>query len=249
MHRFLVPPEALAGAAAVELTGAPAHQIARVLRLRAGETVVLFDGGGDEWRVRLTGVAPARVTGEVVERGPGGGEPRLRLTLYQALLKGDGMETVVRKGVEVGLAAIVPVVTARCVAREAPPARLTRWRRIAGEAAEQAGRALVPPVHPPVPLAALLADPTRPPLLVAWEGERGLGLAAALRRLSSPVPALGLLIGPEGGLTGEEAAGAAVAGATTVSLGPRVLRAETAGLVAASAVLFALGDLGGPPDA
>jgi 16S rRNA (uracil1498-N3)-methyltransferase len=247
MHRFFVPPDTLTGPPPVVLPAALAHQIARVLRLAPGDQIVLLDGGGDEWLVRLTAVAPARVEGVVERRQPGAGEPRLRLTLYQALLKGDHLDYVLQKGTEVGLAAIVPVLTERTIARTSDERKLTRWRRIVQEAAEQAGRAVRLSVCPALSWAAACQELRGHPALVLWEGEREVGLGAALAGLPNPLTALALLVGPEGGLSESEVALARAAGLVAVTLGPRVLRAETAGLVAASALLYASGDLGGPP--
>lgn len=247
MHRFLVAPAVVAGGPTISLDGSVAHQIARVLRLRPGEQIGLFDGSGREWRVTLTAVAPAAVQGTVTAVATATTEPRLRLTLIQALLKGDGVGEVIQKAVEVGVAAIVPVVTERCVTRSADANRLARWRRIAQEAAEQSGRAIVPPVAEPAPLADTLAALGSTPTIILWEGERATDLAAALRSLPAPLTALALVVGPEGGLAASEVERAVAAGARVAGLGPRLLRADTAGLVAAAAVLFAAGDLGGPP--
>jgi 16S rRNA (uracil1498-N3)-methyltransferase len=247
MHRFFVAPATLASAPAVALTGEIARQIARVLRLRPGERVVLFDGSGREWLVRLTAVTPDTATGAIERERAGDAEPRLRLTLYQAALKGDHMDYVLQKGTEVGIAAFVPLLTERTIARAVDERKLTRWRRIVREAAEQSGRTIVPPVAPAVPLAAAGERLAGTPALLLWEAERATGLGAALTGLPRPLPPLALIVGPEGGLSEREVAGAVAAGAHTVGLGPRILRAETAGLVAASALLFAAGDLGGAP--
>jgi 16S rRNA (uracil1498-N3)-methyltransferase len=243
MHRFFVPPDTLADGRTVELDDALAHQMARVLRLRPDELVVLLDDSGDEWLVRLTGVSPQRVSGAIEQRRPGRGEPRLRLTLYQAPLKGDQMSHVLQKGVEVGVSAFVPVLTERTIARGVDERKLVRWRQIIREAAEQSGRAQLPRLQPAVALADIV--PAAAPCLVLWEGETGRGLAAALAGLGRPLLSLGLVVGPEGGLAPAEVARLAAAGAPSVTLGPRILRAETAGLVAAAVVLYAAGDLGG----
>jgi 16S rRNA (uracil1498-N3)-methyltransferase len=154
---------------------------------------------------------------------------------------------VIQKAVEVGVAAVVPVVTERCITRAVDDNRLARWRRVAQQAAEQSGRTIMPPVAVVSSLPNALAALGDTPAIVLWEGERETGLAEVLRSLPSPLAALALVVGPEGGLTAAEVERAVAAGARVASLGPRVLRADTAGLVAAAAVLFAAGDLGGPP--
>jgi 16S rRNA (uracil1498-N3)-methyltransferase len=247
VHRFFVAADALAERPAIALRGEVAHQIARVLRLRPGERIVVFDGSGREWIVRLTDVAPAAAAGEVEAERANSAEPRLRLTLYQAVLKGDNMDYVLQKGTEVGVAAFAPVVTERTIARSVDDRKLARWRRIVQEAAEQSGRAILPPVAPPLPLADACRRFATGPALALWEEERTIGLGEALGRLPRPWSSLALLVGPEGGLAAGEVEQARAAGALSVSLGPRVMRAETAGLVAAAAVLYAAGDLGGPP--
>jgi 16S rRNA (uracil1498-N3)-methyltransferase len=247
MHRFFVPAEALAGRPVVALRGEVAHQIARVLRLRTGERIVVFDGGGREWVVRLAEVTPTEAAGEIETERANTAEPRLRLTLFQAVLKGDQMDFVLQKGTEVGVAAFAPVVTERTIAQGADDRKLARWQRIVQEAAEQSGRAVLPPVTPPLSLDDACRRLALGSALTLWEEERATGLGEALGRLPRPLPPLALLVGPEGGLTAREVDQAVAAGAVSVSLGPRILRAETAGLIAASALFYAAGDLGGAP--
>jgi 16S rRNA (uracil1498-N3)-methyltransferase len=247
MHRFFVPSVTFDRAPAVSLGGDLAHQLARVLRLRSGERVVLLDGRGEEWVVRLTAVAPERVEGEIEARRVGGGEPGLHLRLYQALLKGDHLDYVLQKGTEVGIAAFAPVLTERTIARGVDARKLARWERIVREAAEQSGRARVPTVAEPLPLAAVPNCLVGTPAFALWEGERAVGLGAALGALRPFPTRLALIVGPEGGLSEAEVADLRAAGIASVTLGPRILRAETAGLVAASALLYAAGDLGGRP--
>jgi 16S rRNA (uracil1498-N3)-methyltransferase len=245
MHRFFVAADALAPGPAVALRGEVAHQMARVLRLRPGERVILFDGSGREWEARLTEVTPAAVRGEIEAERRNEAEPRLRLTLCQAALKGDHMDYVLQKGTEVGVAAFVPLLTERTVARGIDEHKLTRWRRIVREAAEQSGRAVVPTVAAARSLPEAVRALADRPALLLWEAERTTSLAEALRLAARPLTELAIIVGPEGGVTAREAGDAIAAGAAPVSLGPRILRAETAGIVAASALLFAAGDLGG----
>lgn len=243
LHRFFVTPVAREGQT-VRLEGAQARQIARVLRLTPGEHIITLDGSGVEWVTALVRVTPALVEGAIVAERRCPGEPRLRLTLVQALLKGDHFEWVLQKGTETGIAAFVPVVTRRTVVPLAAAAgKRGRWEAIVREAAEQSGRGLLPPIAPACPLVdALRAAPH--PLIVLWEEERGAGLRAVLAQLG-PITAATLVVGPEGGLTAEEAEAARAVGAITVGLGPRILRAETAGVIAAAAILYHYGDLGG----
>ena len=143
MHRFFLEPAAMAGER-FPLPPAIAHQVTRVLRLRDGDEITLLDGLGGEARCRLEG-------GDciVVGRGTAGGEPRHQLTVWQALLKGDHLEPVIRHGTELGIARFGLFVSERCVARDLSPRKLERLRAVAREAAEQSERGIVPPVDEP----------------------------------------------------------------------------------------------------
>jgi 16S rRNA (uracil1498-N3)-methyltransferase len=225
VHRFFVPPSEASGDR-FPVPPSVAHQVRRVLRLRDGEALVLLIGDGIELTCHLDGDVCV-----VDERRRSTGEAAHRLTIVQALLRGDGLETVVRQGTEVGIAAFRLVVTERCVAREVSPTRLERLRTVAREAAEQSERGVVPLVEGPAPLAAELAQGR---VLLA-EREGGTRLAAI-------EPPTVLIIGPEGGFTPAELAAASDAGVRFAWLGPRILRAETVAVAAASVVLSRTGD-------
>jgi 16S rRNA (uracil1498-N3)-methyltransferase len=246
---FFVPPDVFSGDE-VRLEGDLARRLSRVLRLKAGAAVVLLDGSGLEYETRLDAVGPQRVTGTVVGRRPGRPEPRVRLVLYQSLVKGERFDWVLEKGTELGVAAFVPLLSQRNVVRAAPgrPGRPERWRRVVREAAEQCGRSVLPELLPAEGLKEALSEAVDLRLL-PWEGEGTLGLATALRRARPALkgverPTVAVLIGPEGGFAADEVAVARRAGAQVVSLGRRILRSETAGIVAAAAVLYELGELG-----
>jgi 16S rRNA (uracil1498-N3)-methyltransferase len=222
LHRFFVEPGEMAGDR-FALPAAIERQVRAVLRLRDGDRLVLLPGDGTEARCRLE-------AGECVveERRPAAGEPQHRLTVVQALLKGDALEQVVQHGTEVGVAAFVLVVTERCIVRDLPPRRLERLRTIAREAAEQSERGLVPAVAAPVPLAEVLT-PESVLLFERHDGQR-------LRHVEPP-PA-DVVIGPEGGFTEAEVQAAPrVAG-----LGPRILRSESVAVAAAAVILSRTGD-------
>jgi 16S rRNA (uracil1498-N3)-methyltransferase len=225
IHRFFVDPGTAAGDR-FPVPGAIGHQVTRVLRLRDGDELVVLEGDGQEVRCRLDG-------GElvVIERSPAPGEPRHRLAVAQALLKGDHLETVVRQGTEVGISRFELVVAERCVVRDLSPTRLARLRAVAREAAEQSERGRVPDVVAPQPLGAVIGAGSV--LLL----ERSAGV-----RLSEVAPADRLVIGPEGGFTRAEALAAEQAGATVASLGPRILRSDSVAAAAAAIVLSRSGD-------
>lgn len=254
------------GGERVELTGPIAHQIRSVLRLRPGDTVDLLDSSGFVFEARLVVLSREGVSAEVVGRRPSGSEPDVDLVLYQALLKGQKMELVLQKGTEIGVSRFVPVLSERCVSRPTPAdleRRIERWQAIAREAAEQSKRGILPAVASTESFEEACRSAAEGGLaLMAWEEEHALGIGGALREAGlsnlsrNPSPSAGpeeggrkpriaLLIGPEGGFSAREAEVAMDAGVRVVSLGPRILRAETAALVAATLVLCATGDMGG----
>ncbi len=225
LHRFFVEPGDMSGDR-FPLPPSIERQVRAVLRLRDGERLVLLPNDGTEARVRLEGDACV-----VEERATVEGEPRHRLTVVQALLKADALETVIRQGTEVGVARFELVITERAVARELSPRRLERLRTIAREAAEQSERGVVPEVIAPVPLDRALSAGT----VVLFERHDG-------PRLGGLDPPAAVVIGPEGGFTPEEVAAATRAGATLAGLGPRILRAGTVAAAAAAVILSRSGD-------
>ncbi|MDR7561571.1 MAG: RsmE family RNA methyltransferase [Armatimonadota bacterium] len=234
-RRFFVPADRVAGDR-VNFAREQARHIATVLRLRPGDRVVAFDGSGVDRVVELLTVTPAQVTGRVVEVRTGR-TPPLTVVLVQGVPRGAKMDAVVRAGTELGVAEFIPLLAARAVPRA--EGRVDRWRRIAREAAQQCRRSDVPAVHPPMSLAPALARIASCDLrLVLWEGETRRTLADALRDASPRRVAL--VVGPEGGLTAAEVEEARAQGALTVTLGPLILRAETAGLAAVAMLLYEL---------
>lgn len=210
-----------------------AHHIARVLRLRPGASLVVFDGSR-EAEVELVevgaSVVTARRTGQPsVSRRP------VEIALIQGVPRGSKMDTVVRMGTEIGISAIHPVLTDRTVV-EPSASRVDRWRRVALEAARQCGRGDSPEIHAPARLEEALAALGPVDLfIVPWESETlPIGEVAA----ACPFLTAAVLIGPEGGLTSGDVAYARAAGGRPVSLGALVLRTETAGLVATAMLLY-----------
>ena len=236
MPRFFVPD--LSGEM-LTLSGEDGRHAARSLRCRVGEELVLCDGRGEECRCAVAAVEEDTLSLRVLERRPSAGELPCRVTLYQALPKGDKLELIVQKAVELGAAEIVPVLTRRCVSR--PDARsmerkLERLRKIALEAAKQSGRGVVPRVAPlldfPGALEAMAG--ARRGVLFYEGGGEPLGAALADRPET-----LALMVGPEGGFEPAEAAAARERGLALCTLGPRILRCETAPLAALAAVGYA----------
>ncbi|MFZ5592299.1 MAG: 16S rRNA (uracil(1498)-N(3))-methyltransferase [Bacillota bacterium] len=245
MHRFFVAPQQLDGPL-VHIEGSDAKHISRVLRLGPGDQIMLLDGNGRAARARIVAVHKDTVTCSILEYTAATGEPPLRVILLQALPKGDKLEQIIQKAVELGVHEVWPVQTRRCVvqlAGEKATARQNRWQRVAYEAAKQCRRPAVPQVRMLLAWAdALAALPPSTLLILPWEEEAGTGLKSVLNQ---PVPAtVAVAVGPEGGWAPEEVELARRHGARTVSLGPRILRTETAGPAVLAALMFHWGDLG-----
>jgi 16S rRNA (uracil1498-N3)-methyltransferase len=244
MRRFTVSPERLAGGR-VTFDADESRHLARVLRLRPGDTVVATDGAGHDYTVRLEGVGEA-VTGTVVDEATGVPASPLAVTLVQGVPRGDKMEAIVRAATELGVARVWPALCARTVVRLEPARwreRTRRWQRVAREAAKQSGRAVIPEIEPPRALAQWLEAGNAADLaLCAWEAG-GLPLGSVLGTTASPRTAL-VVVGPEGGLAGDEIEAARARGLTVVSLGPRILRTETAGPALLAILQSRFGDLG-----
>ena len=225
LHRFFVEPSAMEG----ERFAVPAsieRQVRSVLRLGDGDRLVLLPGDGSEALCRIEDGGCV-----VEERRRVESEPVHRLTLVQALLKGDALESVVQLGTEIGIAAFRLVVTERCIAREISPRKLERLRVIARESAEQSERGIVPEVVAPVSLAQTFA----PNVVLLYERDDAM-------RLGVVEPAETLIVGPEGGFTIAELNAAREAGVRIAGLGSRILRSQTAGAAAAAVILSRSGD-------
>jgi 16S rRNA (uracil1498-N3)-methyltransferase len=226
-----------------------AHRVRAVMRLRAGDEIILFDGTGTDVRVRIASATGRNVSVRLIERVPGPPESPVRIHLYQSITKGERFEWLIEKATELGVSRIIAIETARSVVRPAREGqRPARWRRIAVEAAEQCGRSHVPGVEGPLSFADALASAPGV-VLVPYEsaGERASGISAALASDIDTLFALSeisILIGPEGGFEESEVEAAHAAGARVVTLGRRVLRSETAGLVALTLAMHAVGELG-----
>lgn len=251
--RFVAPAGLLVDGAEIELPPELAHQVRDVLRLAAGETLTLLDGVGGEWSATVTAVSRARVRARLGTRRGSAAEPRTQVVLCQGMLKAAKFEWVLQKGTELGLSTFVPLLCERAVAgsEETGSAKRARWLRILAEATEQCGRTRLPALEEPRALAPVLATlPAGAIALIPWEEEHATPLRVALADALETPPtdsaaarAIYLFIGPEGGFSAREVALAREHGAIPVTLGPRILRAETAALVAATLVMEACGEM------
>lgn len=232
----------LASAAAAELPPSAAYHVARVLRLRPGAPLTVFDGSGDDFRCEIVSIEGERVRVRIGERVAGLGESPLAITLVQAVSRSERMDWTLQKATELGVRAIAPVLSARSVVRldeQQAAKKLRHWQAIVAGACEQCGRSTLPEVRPPLELRRFLAESPRSGqrLVLNPDGPTSLaGLASLAARVE-------LLIGPEGGLDDTELEAAVHAGYAPVRLGPRVLRTETAGIVALAVLQGLWGDL------
>ncbi len=217
----------------VEVRGPEAHHLRDVLRIKSGAVVEAFDGRGSYARGEVSSVGRESVVLDLAEPVRSTAEARLEVTLAVALLKGDKLVDVVRPATELGVTGFALFVSTNCEARTLSGVKLARLRRVAQEAARQSGRSVVPAVADPVPFDEM-----------ELEGQVVVGDPAATDGLARHLPALleaggvSIVTGPEGGLTESEVEGLVAAGARAVRLGPRVLRADTAPVAMASALLL-----------
>lgn len=236
LPRFYVDAELALGT--VHLPEATSHYLSRVLRLAVGAQIQLFDGSGDEYLSEITAISKKVVSVELTEQVAGLPDSSLAIHLGQGLSRGERMDWAIQKATELGVTEITPLFTERCEVRlndERAEKRLAHWRQIAISACEQCGRSTIPVIHPPQAIAE-------------WMQTVQADLKLVLHPVAQPLTAhqppksLAFLIGPEGGLTEAEVAQAAGAGFLPARLGPRVLRTETAPVVALSVAQQLWGD-------
>jgi RNA methyltransferase, RsmE family len=244
MHRFFLPPEAIQNDV-VHFTEAVSRQMVQVLRLKPDALVTVLDGQGKEYEVRLTSLSAQDSEGIVKKLAAANGEPKIQLTLYLGLTQREKFEWMLQKCTEVGASRFVPVITSRSLVQDGGEAekKAERWQHILQEAAEQSHRGKVPILDKPLKFEAALkqAGQTCGCCLIPWEEETSLSLKAALQ--ARPCSEVKVLIGPEGGFSAEEVKLAQLAGFASVTLGKRILRMETAAVVASALVLYELGEM------
>lgn len=246
MHRFFLTDIVLELKKPVNLSPL-ARQLARVLRLQPGAQIEVLDGEGRAFAVELLDVSPRTAQGLVLSVRAMSSEPSLDLTHYQCSLKADKFEWVLQKGTELGVSRFVPVISQRSVVRPAATLlkKYDRWRTIIREAAEQSGRGRLPVLAEPLEFAGALGSHDSVRLLpyeVAIGGSTG-SLGEIVQKEDATTSRISLMIGPEGGFEAAEIEVAQAVGWHIVSLGPRILRAETAALAAITVVMEGMGEL------
>ena len=241
MPRFFVNNPLTVGGTAV-IDGADARHIGGALRMCVGEALTLCDGAGTDYTCTITAVEKDAVTAAVDAAAPSSSEPSLAVTLYMGMPKGDKLELIVQKAVELGVTAIIPVITARSIVRvdgkDAEKKRV-RLQRIAAEAAGQSGRGIIPTVEAPLSWKAALARLAKENTLLCYEGG-----GAPIGTLISPADtAVSLVVGPEGGFDPAEVEAVTATGGRIATLGPRILRCETAPLAALAVLMERSGNM------
>ena len=244
MHRFFVDTGAISGDR-VELRDQVASQVTKVLRLRAGENIIVLDDTGFEYLVELDSVNPKRVIGLITNRIQEQNDATINVNLYQSVLKGDRLDYVFQKCTELGVVNFVPILCSRALYRGPgwSSNRMSRWRTVVKEASEQSERSRLPSISGAVDFETA-CDMVQGVGIILWEREKAVTLKTSLicpdiftdRRLT-------IFVGPEGGFTDQEVDYAKTAGIASVSLGKRILRAETAAISAVSIVMHELGEL------
>lgn len=232
----------------IEITGSDAHHLIHVMRARVGQEILIVDDANQVARMEMTGFREDAVTLSLIERLDADTESPIELVLAQCLLKADKMDMVVQKAVELGAVGIMPIRSQNCVVRyddKKAKARVERWQRIADEAAKQCGRTALLTVAPIQGIQEFLAEEAAREdsvLIFCYENESEQTVREKLQ--AGKAQRIVLLIGAEGGFTLEEAERVTAAGGVSVTLGPRILRAETAAMAAMAVVQYECGDLG-----
>ena len=243
MHRFFIPQ---LYNEEMSITGVDAKHIGKVLRMQPGDKLQIVSDDGVSALAEVTAISETTVSVRCLEVLAESHEPAVKITLAQGLAKGEKMDFIIQKAVELGAYSIVPVAMEHSVVRldgAKADKKVERWQKIAEAAAKQSKRDIIPQVQAVQSVSQMLANNNCKTKIIAYECEDRMSLKTALRE-AGQLDDLLLIIGPEGGISEGELNKAREAGAVPVSLGRRILRAETAGLVAMSAIFYETGDLG-----
>lgn len=248
MHKFFVPQNFIRDNEAI-IEGEDVKHIYKVLRLAPGEEVTINNCNGEEFLGVIKDVNKKEVTVELKEKLLINNESAIQIYLFQGLPKSSKMDLIVQKNCELGVREITPIVTERVVVKNeiGEYKKLDRWVRIALEASKQSKRTLIPKINPPIEFKELFEELRKMDLvIVPYENEEGFGIKNVVNTLrDKSIERVGIVIGPEGGFEEKEICDLKSLGAHIVTLGPRILRTETAGFVCTSLIMYELGDLGG----
>ena len=242
MHRFFADKSQF-GENSVTLIGDDVGHITKVLRLKEGDLVTVCDKDKTDYTCKVDSWGKDFVNLSIVSKEANPNESELYITLYQGLPKSDKLEYIIQKSIELGADKIVPVVTSRTVVKlKDNSKKLDRWQKIAEQAAKQSMRGIVPEVSEPIDFKTMLGELSSDALtIIAYENEKQTKLKTVLEDNKDKLR-VNIIIGPEGGFEEDEVRLASEAGAKSVTLGPRILRCETAPIAVISAVMYEKGD-------
>lgn len=241
MTRIFLRPEDIS-ANIVTVTGDQARHLALVLRVKPSDMISVLNGSGYEYECRIVSVHKKEVKAEVIGKVPYSAESPISITLAQGISKGERMDIAIQKSTELGATRIIPIITERSQVKHTQ--KVERWRKIALSAAEQSGRDKIPEIGEPTQLMTFLESITPgSPGIIFFEENRERNLREILSGFKE-IKKVTILIGPEGGFTKEEVSAATEKGFVEASLGPRILRTETAPITALSIIQYELGDMG-----
>ena len=241
MHRFFVTPEQINNGC-ITIIGDDLWHLSKVLRLREGDSIMVCDCHGTDYQCRITEVSKTEAVAAIADIYPNNSEPPINVTIYQGLPKSDNLDYIVQKCVELGAVKIVPVITKRAVAIPHDDSKkIARWQKIASEAAKQCGRGILPKVCGCITYEQALEEIAQMDALniIPYEDEKCSKLKDAFKNSKTNI---NIFIGPEGGFDKSEIDLAISKNTKPVTLGPRILRTETAPLAVLAAVMYELGD-------
>lgn len=228
----------------IEIFSDEAKHILNVMRMEIGDTLTICDGQSNDYLCRICETGKNCLKAKIEETTKSESEPKPKITLYQGLPKSDKMELIIQKCVEIGVCRIVPVITERAVVKIEKGAKedkkTERWQKIAESAAKQSGRGIIPAVERPMKFKDAIEEAVKNgEAIIPYENEKDRGLKEFVK--NSKAENIGIFIGPEGGFDTKEIEFAVENGVMSVTLGKRILRTETAGIVTSAIVLYELG--------
>ena len=233
----------------ITIIGDDVKHIKNVLRMSCGDNIIICDGCKMDYEACIESIEKDKIVTSIIATKPSNTEPPIDVTLFQGLPKSDKMDLIIQKCVELGIKTIVPVITERSVVKISSQKdaedKLTRWRRICLEASKQCDRGIIPEIKSPIKFNKALEEVKNFSInLIPYENEKTYKLNESLHAFKGENPSVSIFIGPEGGFSDEEIKLARLKGINSVSLGPRILRTETAGIVVLSIIMNNFGDIG-----
>lgn len=244
MNRFFVDDPGAFSDRSVVITGEDVNHVKNVLRLKENDELIVSDGRGRDYHCRISGITNEEVVADICDICDNFSELSTEITLFQGFPKGDKMELIIQKTVELGVTRIVPVMTKRTVVKlddKKAKKKTERYNMIAESAAKQSGRGMIPEVTMPVSFAEAVSMAEKLDMnIIPYEEAEGVEYSRNIIKNIKGKKSLGVFIGPEGGFAREEVEKALDAGASAITLGHRILRTETAGMAVISIIMFEL---------